>query len=71
MAVLKGEGGLVMEDVEKRETNYGQGGINYRHEYHRIIQLLHHRTITIYRPPNDTVRDQGVWRVEEPQMTMR
>ena len=61
-------GGLVMENVERQEAHYGQGGLNSRLIPQRLLQYLHQRTTSIYRPHDDPGRDQGIRREAEPQI---
>ena len=60
-----------MYDVEIREAHYGQGGLYYRHGPQRLIQRLHQRTTSTYRPPYDPSVSHGVWKSEEPQIPLR
>ena len=60
-----------MEDVERWDAYYGQGGLNYRHIPKRLLQLLHHRFMIINVPQNDLGGNQGVQKSEEPQIPHR
>ena len=60
-----------MEDVERREDHYRQGGINSIHIPHRLLQRLLQRIMSIYIPPDDLGGAQGVQISEEPQTPQR
>ena len=57
-----------MEDAERREAHYGQGGLYSRKGTQRLLKRLYQRARSIEIPPDDPGETQGGQRMEEPKV---